>query len=352
MDNVKKFEDFLDRMQGLLDNAKKQGYILVRVEDLENAFPELKEREDGEIRKDIVDFINRVYERQALIITDEERDNWIAWLEKQGGQTSAQTNEYIETKGLSEIEAEAEELTKEISDEKHNLTDFECELLDICRGWIGEEVGWKEYIKDNADVLLKIAIKKYNSIKDVPFEQQPAWSEEEERIYKSITYSFAHNYPLTVQQQEFVKSLRPQPKQEWSEEDEKMLNDILMCGEHHCYLDAGNIAWLKSLKPQKYVGYNPYKATVESIAEMCKHYDKASHSGLRDFYDNVKIKCKDAKEYDNIYPQNTWKPSEEQMEALEHFVRGVGKSGYASPYDNNTKLLYSLLQDLKKLKEK
>ena len=48
MDNIIKFEDFLDRMQGLLDNAKKQGHIIVRVEDLENTFPELKESEDEE----------------------------------------------------------------------------------------------------------------------------------------------------------------------------------------------------------------------------------------------------------------------------------------------------------------
>ena len=41
MATIKSFEDFLDRMQGLLDNAKKQGHIIVRVEDLENAFPEL-----------------------------------------------------------------------------------------------------------------------------------------------------------------------------------------------------------------------------------------------------------------------------------------------------------------------
>ena len=57
---------------------------------------------------------------------------------------------------------------------------------------------------------------------------------------------------------------------------------------------------IKSLRPQNKYAYNPYKAVVESIAEMCKHYDKASHSGLRDFYDNVKVKCKDAKEYDSL----------------------------------------------------
>lgn len=47
----------------------------------------------------------------------------------------------------------------------------------------------------------------------------------------------------------------------------------------------------------------------------------------------------------------TWKPSEKQLDALEHFVRSVGESGYSSPYDQNTKLLYSLLTDLQVLKQ-
>ena len=47
------------------------------------------------------------------------------------------------------------------------------------------------------------------------------WSEDDERTYKSIMYSFDHNYPLTIQQQEFVKSLRPQ--KQWKPSDEQML---------------------------------------------------------------------------------------------------------------------------------
>lgn len=37
------------------------------------------------------------------------------------------------------------------------LSDFENALHDICVGWIGEEIGWEEYIKSNAAVLLGIA---------------------------------------------------------------------------------------------------------------------------------------------------------------------------------------------------
>lgn len=46
-------------------------------------------------------------------------------------------------------------------DEFTGLTDFERTLTDVCIGWIGLELGWKEYIKDNADVLLKIAVSQY-----------------------------------------------------------------------------------------------------------------------------------------------------------------------------------------------
>ena len=49
--------------------------------------------------------------------------------------------------------------------------------------------------------------------------------------------------------------------------------------------------------------------------------------------------------------KSCWKPSKEQLEAFNYFVRSIGESGYASPYDNNTKLLYSLLHDLEQLEK-
>lgn len=39
----------------------------------------------------------------------------------------------------------------------------------------------------------------------------------------------------------------------------------------------------------------------------------------------------------------------ESIEALEHFVKGIGESGYASPYDNRTKSVYTLLEQLKQI---
>lgn len=83
MDNIKKFEDFLDRMQGLLDNAKKQGHIIVRVEDLENTFPELKESEDVRIRESLITFFQGS-PYGSLESAGTNPKEAIAWLDKQG----------------------------------------------------------------------------------------------------------------------------------------------------------------------------------------------------------------------------------------------------------------------------
>jgi len=46
---------------------------------------ELKENEDGRVRKELINIMNLSYER-GIAITKESRDRYIAWLEKQGKQ--------------------------------------------------------------------------------------------------------------------------------------------------------------------------------------------------------------------------------------------------------------------------
>ena len=157
-------EDYEKKYKQALENAKRlyeQGTI---TESLAYIFPELRGDEDERIRKCLIGFFEDWHENRShcwgIAVTD-----ILAWLEKQGEQ-----------KPVDKVEP---------FDKYEGLTDFERTLADICIGWIGEELGWKQYIKDNADVLLKIAIKKFNSIQDAPFKQKPAaWSEEDEKMYK------------------------------------------------------------------------------------------------------------------------------------------------------------------------
>lgn len=85
---------------------------------------------------------------------------------------------------------------------------------------------------------------------------------------------------------------------------------------------------------------------------------------MENFKEKFKKALEKAKAYHNDYTKDIMeeifpelKESEDEkvrkelIDALEHFVRSIGESGYASPCDNNTKLLYSLLEQLKKLRD-
>lgn len=61
--------------------------------------------------------------------------------------------------------------------------------------------------------------------------------------------------------------------------------------------------------------YNPYKAAVESIDKMVDKYAPVT-SNLQDFYDNVKVKCKEAMEYDKMFPQEEFVTKKQYDEDL------------------------------------
>ena len=71
---------------------------------------------------------------------------------------------------------------KELKKIESNLTEFENTLADICRGWIGEEIGWEDYIIKNSLPLLELAKKQFDKC-----EQKTAeWSEEDEQYFNFL----------------------------------------------------------------------------------------------------------------------------------------------------------------------
>ena len=198
MDNIKKFEDFLDRMRGLLNEAKKQGHIIVRVEDLENTFPELKESEDEKIRKKL-----RLSSKGIATDADEDEllyglpyNDIIAWLEKQGEQKPDKN------KGMNLVEEE--------------MTPFQKEVFCIIDTTIEEEQGLKQV----CDELLRLA---HDEIM-----WNHAWSEEDEKILNLIIARL-HSHP-NVEAEEYgkdyhwIKSLkeRVQSQSTWKPSDEQL----------------------------------------------------------------------------------------------------------------------------------
>lgn len=220
-----------------------------------------------------------------------------------------------------------------------------------------KELSIEEKAKAYDEAYKRVAVRFGSNVADEIFLKES----EDERIRKELLNAFKeaadslYMVLSPLKRKAFIAWLEKQGEQKsWSEEDEEIYRKCICamrasaCGfpEEEKFVEQVD-NWLKSLKDrvqlQNITYYNPYKEVVESIAEMCKHYDTASHSGLRDFYDNVKVKCKEAKEFDAMFPQKQWKPSEEQMDALK-----------LSAYCQNkqlSKVLFGLYQDLKKLME-
>ena len=359
----------------------ENGFITIYPNEI---FPELKENEDEKI----INLLKRVVEKWHNVgysdyVMDTPKSDIIAWLEKQGEHAkfcdSIQVGDKVTRNqdgmliNLSQLKRVAKPA------EKYNITGIGSKNA---QGKLGEmiknlksadkvepkfKVG--DTVKDPYGDLYHITEIIDDSYKTdegrfILFENQEvytlsnftAWSEEDRTNLFECIKAIKGNYSTVYGQEltNWLKSLENRvllQTSEWSEEDEKILKAIHSSVDVKClskneldYVVVVN--WLKSLKNrvqlQNIAYYNPYKEVVESIAKMCKHYDNMDVGSLQDFYDNVKVKCKDAKEYDSLFPQSTWKPSEEQMKALESIFAKHGA------YDDD---LLSLISDLKKLRE-
>ena len=274
MDNIKKFEDFLDRMQGLLDNAKKQGRIIVPVEDLENAFPELKESDDERIRKVIIEHFEGshscMYPYKGFT-----KEQILAWLKKQGdiieNNMLLPFKEYdnlmdsINKKKKEGYEAGYKQGLIDSKNDQHVQPKFkvgdtiriksssaEYVITDIYGGCYHGK-GW------SLDIISADRSGDYELV-----EQKPAWSEEDEYMFNSFLHKLEVCGLLSNQEIIWIKNKfkslkeRVQPKQGWNEEDEEMLEDVkfnfeynkgemtdAMIAQYNRFFDK-----IKSLKPQ------------------------------------------------------------------------------------------------------
>lgn len=167
----------------------------------------------------------------------------------------------------------------------------------------------------------------------IPSDVRPATKEQRDVLEKTMT-KVGYKWNSEKKELEIIdwsKHIKYEPncpsitekKSIWSEEDEKTLDRILICIEH-CQDED-----------------------IEARYNGNHNVDQKRYEPMSDWLKSLKdrVGCEA-----NCTTTKEWKPSDEQIEALEHFVRSIGESGYASPYDNNTKLLYLLLEQLKKLR--
>ena len=392
MNYEKKYKEALERARKLHKDA-----ITLQLEqdikDYEHIFPELAESDDERIRKELI-----AYHRSMAAAMNGNipcvHETWITWLEKQGSEPKW-CHHKVDLSGCSE------EYRKAYYDGWNNCnqqhSQCKSELNDVVKCLINgmkfyyednEEATWgtdkwsmpvkhiievlekqgeqKSFDYENATIVqkdfapkvepkfkVKYAGSEYNvlEVKDIagvtfygiedepnhidyvqaencervgcysikengsPYPTKPAvfseqksdWSEEDyskvQIICKYLNEAKKYYADITEVRDcvDWLKSLKdrvqPQPKQEWSEEDESYLNTT--------------IAYLKDAKE--------FKKTAENCIIWLK----------------------------SIRPQNTWKPSDEQLNALHDAAVYVDKSMF--PYPKG--ILMKLYKQLKKVRE-
>ena len=189
-----------------------------------------------------------------------------------------------------------------------------------------------------------------NSEKTCKVDQNPAWSEEDERWFKELelmALSFSNDDSYRKKFFDWLKYLKgrvqPQPKFEWSEEDEKIRKAIASALTVDSAEKTLNIigiklidalAWLERQKQVRWSEEDTAKMGALS-AWLCSNIN-SQFDGFRAFELVDWLKA--------LRPQNHWRPSEGQLQALQ-FV--VDYHCFSRP--ENRKNIETLLGDLKNL---
>ena len=198
-------------------------------------------------------------------------------------------------------------------------------------------------------------------LKSLRPQSKQEWSEDDEKtlneifsvaarasLRKSTLFGKSYDY---IKWQNWLKSLRdrvlPQPKQEWNEEDNKIIEEIINdieCARainYHAPKEGYEFRenWLKSLRdrvlPQpKQEWSEEDKCMLNNVIDALKPLSQTTHSS---YAINSMIDW-----LNSLRPQNTWRPSDEQIKALQWVLNNI-------PYNTHKEEISGLLGQIKNL---
>lgn len=355
-------EDYKKKYEDALKKAKEN-------KPLEEIFPELKESEDERIKNEIIAFVEQsIHRGGGTPVPQEQEDKWIAWLEKHGEKTNPYSGISFEYNGHTwgmcardngvdilcdkhlikhlekqdgqksngKVESKFHEgdwvvceVTGSVYQIKNcieNLSNHKCGYDLTNGGYIGSnEVNhyrlWTIQDAKDGDVLYSIDSKQPFIYKERPqFSQArgyccinkfgefaiwntskcvictdkyiPATKEQRDTLFEMMKEA---EYEWDAEKKE-LKKIEQKPA--WSEYDQIQLDEAIQMVE-------SNGTWIRS------------EDAVKKVSDWLKSLN------------------------DRVLPQNTWKPSDEQMDALNDVI---------SSRDIKYDVLSELWKDLKKLK--
>ena len=258
--------------------------------DLDKMFPELAESEDERIRGAIIDIIKSQKEQQCHI-DGAIYDEMIAWLEKQGTELSVyQDALYRIATILSQHEdregSPLEQIRSIVVDSSLSAMDFEKKELKKIEQKTAKLPKGEDYGIDGLWHAISILTRTLGAVVG----------------YQSDDGILEHKCAISA-----VKELYER-KPAWGEEDAEMIDYV------------ASILYSNFNENEKFDNNKP---CVGALVDWLKSLK------------------------DRVQPQNTWKPSDDQLEALEHSLGDYN----ITIFEERHETLTSLYQDLQKLRE-
>jgi len=297
---MKDYKKILEGVMNIINTTENSDIVFAKIcTYIDENCPELKEEiEDERIRKVLIELVKCNEKSGYKLLNNVPTSSMVAWLEKQGAQPHYNIGDVICDKSCTTLNKEAQP----------NM-----EIVDIQNGMYICDKGSFPVSQQDEYVLVSKKIDSKLNDDSVSNELRAASFAHAEKEMKSQTFPDNLEFELIYTFEEGVKWDAAQ-KSVWSKDDEYRTEKLL--------------GWLNTL-----INYIQGDTTISL-----------------DLYRERKRQVEQLKTWlKSLKALNTWKPSDKQMEAFEHFVKSIGERGYFSPYDDNTKLLYSLLEQLKKL---
>jgi len=295
-----------------------------------NLFPELKESEDERIKGKIIDILKK--SPGCCWYGQKEKDDCIAYLEKQKEQKTTEWNIHNAKKGDILAYGSIVLIVDEISS---------FEGRPIIKSW---------YFCDS-----KQFYGQGTSVPDrfVAYGFRPAT--EAEILYLAKMAEIA-GYRLDIEKREIIPI--EQKPVEWSEEDKDMIDKVISSLQGYCctfgsdpqdhkaYVEK-EIDWLKSLRPQPHKELSIEKA-IQWFDDTFYSWDQSSSRGryceiITNDFDSMEEMYDSFRKAVTGYSQPHWKPSKKQMKALKYVAY------HLMPDENYREEMFSLYEELEKL---
>lgn len=334
---MKDYKKILEGVVNIINTAEKSdiGFTNICTYIGENC-PELAESEDEKIRKILVEAVTQVLQDQYCSNRGVSKEKVVAWLEKQGEhkkfRDSIQVGDEVTRNSdgvivnMSQLKRVAKPAQQKLPIEK---LPEEMKTIEESLGFTTQEE-CDEYNHIVSDLIMSgdnmeeqksnVENKKLTDVNHEYFSEllENDNSEDINDYTYQVAYCMSHDWAIENPTWDNVQSAcrlgakwqkKHDVSEDWSEEDEKMIGRVRGIIEAYAFSQSA----------------------VDVNGDLCE----------KKFID-VDIWLKSIK--DRVKSQNTWKPSDKQMRALEYIINNAHNTSYSC------KIAKELLEQLKKLK--